>query len=59
MATEDKTDSHLLQPVDHSGLRRVDFAEDLLPPGERDEVVLVAELPGGDGGGAPGQSDIS
>ena len=51
--------SHLLQSVDHPGLRRVDFTQDLLPPGEGDEVVLVAQLPGGDGGGAPGQSAIS
>ena len=51
--------THLLQSVDHLGLRRVDFAQDLLPPGEGDEVVFVAQLPGGDGGGAPGQSVIS
>ena len=51
--------SHLLQAIDHLGLRCVYFAQDLPPPGERDEVVFVAQLPGGEGGGALGQPGVS
>ena len=47
--------SYLLHFVYQSCSRGLQLAQDLLPPAERDEVVLVAELPGGEGDGTLGQ----
>ena len=47
---------NFLQLVDQSRGRGLELTQGLLPPAERDKVVLIAQLPGGDGDRTPGQS---